>query len=130
MVRDSREQAKTKLNTKNVENKKFQPAKEKKISAPEAIQVILHDFKWTILKKLMKEDKTIRLLSEELGKNPGTIKRHISDLVKSGLAQHSYIEMNKYGIKLKFYRATALKFVIHLELSDDDELIKDTQKKL
>ncbi len=88
----------------------FIPAAELIINDLEAISLIKHDKKKLLLELLLNEDKTIMDLSKETGWNPGTVKRHLSDLVANKLVTPSKIEVNEYRIKLKYYRATARQF--------------------
>ena len=46
--------------------------------------------------------------------NPGTVKRHINDLLDHGLVQQTRLEKNMYSITEKYYRATAKTFIIQL----------------
>lgn len=86
------------------------------VNDPQIIPLLLNDQKWLILEKLIQTPKTIRQLSDELHINPGTIKRHIEDLLVKRLIVPSKAEMNEHGITLKFYRAVAKKYIIHLEM--------------
>lgn len=88
----------------------FIPAEELIIDNLEAISLIKHDKKKLLLELLLTEEKTIMDMSKETGWNPGTVKRHLSDLVESGLATPSKIVVNEFRIKLKYYRATARRF--------------------
>lgn len=87
----------------------------KEFSNPTVITVIGHEKKARILRLLVEEDLTIMDLKKLTKINPGTIKRHIEDLVEAKLVFQSQILQNEYGFKLKYYRATARKFVFHLE---------------
>ena len=86
------------------------------VTNPQDIPTLLHEKKWEILQILINHEKTIRQLSAELDKNPGTIKRFIKDLVNRQFIEESRTFQNEYGITLKFYRAIARKYIIHLEL--------------
>ncbi len=88
----------------------FIPVAELIINDLDAISLIKHDKKKLLLELLLNEDKTIMDLSKETGWNPGTVKRHLSDLVAKNLVTPSKIEVNEYRIKLKYYRATARQF--------------------
>jgi len=86
------------------------------VTIPEDIPTLLHEKKWEILHILIDHEKTIRQLSVDLKINPGTIKRFILDLENRQFIEQSRKIKNEYGITLKFYRATAKKYIIHLEL--------------
>ena len=60
-----------------------------------------------ILSFVRTNDHTIMDLSEKMDLNPGSVKRYLDKLLKAELVQPSKIEMNKYHIKLKYYRITA-----------------------
>ena len=49
-------------------------------------------------------------LSNELKLNPGTVKRHLEELINDNLVQFSHMRKNKFNINMKYYRATALKY--------------------
>ena len=74
------------------------------------IPVLFHEQRETIMKLLIDGQRNIIDLSKVTKMNPGTIKRHVDLLVQHGLATLSTIDTNEYGIKLKYYRATARKF--------------------
>ncbi|WP_371801859.1 ArsR family transcriptional regulator [Candidatus Lokiarchaeum ossiferum] len=88
----------------------FIPASELVIDNLETISLIKHDKKKLLLELLLHEEKTIMDMSKETGWNPGTVKRHLSDLVEGGLVTPSKIVVNEFRIKLKYYRATARQF--------------------
>lgn len=85
------------------------------ITNPDAVPVLFHEKKQLLLQLIIEKEMTIIEIKNVTGINPGTIKRHISDLVKYGLANLSREETNIYSIKMKFYRATAKSFVINLK---------------
>ncbi len=86
-----------------------------KISDPEVVSVLFHKKKQAILKLLMRGEKNIMDLKKELKMNPGTIKRHLDDLRVKELVAEPRIVINKYGIKEKYYHATAKRFIVHVE---------------
>jgi len=96
----------------------FEIPAELRITDPNAVSTLFHEVKGPILRLLIDRAMTIRELSEIKidGKeyNPGTIKRHLEDLLNFGLIQQKPVK-NEYGITLKYYRATARKFIIYLE---------------
>ena len=87
---------------------------EKEVVDPDTIPVLFHEKKQEILKLLIQKEMTIIDLKKTTKMNPGTIKRHLNDLIDKSLVFQSRIEINKYGIKMKFYRATAKKYSIHI----------------
>lgn len=85
------------------------------ITDPSVVPVLFHEKKQILLQLLIDKEMTIIDMKNITNMNPGTIKRHITDLVDSGLARQSRIETNIYSIKMKFYRATAKQFTISLK---------------
>lgn len=88
---------------------------EMKISDPDVVSVLFHEKKQDILRLLIHGEKNIMDLKKELKMNPGTIKRHLDDLRVKELVAEPRIVINKYGIKEKYYHATAKRFIVHLE---------------
>ena len=95
---------------KNSQKEPYKILEELEIVDPNVISLLMHTKKSAILELLLVKDKTIMILSKETGWNPGTIKRHLIDLIDGGLVVDSRIELNKHRIMLKFYRATAKSF--------------------
>src|SRR4030042_6549106 len=87
---------------------------QKVITDPSVVSVLFHQEKQQILSMLIRSKYTIQELSTKLKLNPGTIKRHITDLMEGSLAVQTRIEVNEYGIKQKYYRATAKQYVVHI----------------
>jgi predicted transcriptional regulator len=85
------------------------------ISDPSAVAVLFHDKKQEILKLLINQDLNIREIENKTGLNPGTIKRHLDDLLEKKLVFQSQTIKNEYGFTLKYYRAVAKKFIVNLE---------------
>jgi predicted transcriptional regulator len=85
------------------------------ISDPSAVSVLFHDKKQEILKLLIIQDLNIREIENKTGLNPGTIKRHLDDLLDKKLVFQSQTIKNEYGFTLKYYRAVAKKFIVNLE---------------
>ena len=83
------------------------------ITDPSLIMIVIHEKKKQILKLLLENALTIQELKKATNLNPGTIKRHLDDLVKNKLVYVSDIQTNNYNIVMKFYRATAKKFIIN-----------------
>lgn len=88
---------------------------EKNITSPEAVPILFHEKKQEILKELVKKEMTIIDIKNKIDMNPGTIKRHLEDLVKVGLVIQTRTEKNIYGVNMKYYRATAREFIINLK---------------
>ncbi len=87
---------------------------EKTITDPDSVPILFHEKKQEILKLLIKNEMTIIDLKNALKMNPGTIKRHLNDLLEKGLVIQSRTETNKFGITMKYYRATAKSFVFDI----------------
>ena len=95
---------------KNLRKEPYKILDELEIVDPNVISLLMHDKKSAILELLLVRDKTIMILSKETGWNPGTIKRHLIDLIDGGLVVDSRFELNKHRIMLKYYRAAAKHF--------------------
>ena len=79
------------------------------------VSVLFHDKKQEILKLLIDKELTIIEISKKLdGLNPGTVKRHLTDLENANLINISREEKNEFGINMKYYRAVAKKFNVNL----------------
>ena len=90
--------------------------KELIITDPDQISSIVHEKKSIILQFLIKSEYTIRELSSQASINPGTVKRHMTDLEKLGLIQFIREIKNKHGVKLRYFRSVAEKFVLQYEV--------------
>ncbi len=88
---------------------------EKTIINPNTVPILFHEKKQSILKLLIEKEMNIIDLKNVTKLNPGTIKRHINDLVTNDLAELSTEKVNKFGINMKYYRATAKKFLINIK---------------
>ena len=82
---------------------------------PDLLQILAHEKNQMILTLLIKKEMTIIDLKNETNLNPGTIKRHLTQLIEKDLIKQSRTEINKYGIKMKFYRAIAKQFEINIK---------------
>ena len=89
---------------------------EKLITDHEVVPILFHPQKQKILEFLLEKEMTIIDLKKATNLNPGTIKRHLTDLVKKGLAKQARTEINKYSITMKYYRATAKQFIIKISI--------------
>jgi transcriptional antiterminator len=91
----------------------------KVISDPSVVPVLFHKQKQLILKLLLEKEFNIMELKQETNLNPGTIKRYLDDLVSKELIFLARKVQNEYGFFLKYYRATAKSFIIHIEWPSD-----------
>ena len=91
----------------------------KVLDDPSVVPILFHEKKQLILNLLLKKEFNIMELKKETNLNPGTIKRYIDDLVSKDLVQLTRKVQNEYGFFLKYYRATAMSFVIHIEWPSD-----------
>ncbi|MFW9905654.1 MAG: hypothetical protein ACFFFH_15075 [Candidatus Thorarchaeota archaeon] len=93
--------------------------KTKVISDPSVVPVLFHKQKQLVLNLLLEKEFNIMELKEETKLNPGTIKRYLDDLVSKKLVKLTRKVQNEYGFFLKYYRATAKSFIIHIEWPSD-----------
>jgi len=96
------------------QKEKYEQQEEIIISNPEVVPILFHEKKGSILKMLIDKEMTIIDIKNKTGMNPGTIKRHITDLLKHNLIFISREKINDYSILMKFYRARAKKFIIKI----------------
>jgi DNA-binding transcriptional ArsR family regulator len=94
---------------------KLQPKEEIILTDPYAVPIVFHEKKGQILKMLIKKEMTIIDLKHATGMNPGTIKRHLDDLLQYEIILISKEQLSEYSIMMKFYRAVAKKFVFKIE---------------
>ncbi|MHA2226225.1 MAG: winged helix-turn-helix domain-containing protein [Candidatus Hodarchaeales archaeon] len=92
----------------------------KTIHDPAVVPVLFHRKKQQILLLLIETDHTIMELKKKTKINPGTIKRHLNDLVEKNLVFQSYTIKNEYGFTLKYYRAVAKKFHVVLDFPPNE----------
>ncbi|MHA1818889.1 MAG: winged helix-turn-helix domain-containing protein [Promethearchaeota archaeon] len=85
------------------------------ITNPDTIKLLLHKRNQQIIELLYVHEKNIIEMKNELKLNPGTIKRHLDALLKANLIYLSNIVVNEYGIRMKYYRVRAKKFIIQLD---------------
>jgi len=94
---------------------RFDPSSELLITDPDIIPLINHEKKKLILELLLVNEKTIMEISKATGWNPGTVKRHLTDLVNGGLVVIAREEFNQKKILLKYYRTASKHFTFHFE---------------
>jgi predicted transcriptional regulator len=82
------------------------------INNPDIISIFTHDKKMRILELLIEGEYAITDLKNLTDWNPGMIKRFLDELLLFGIIEHTRIEINEYGIKLKYYRSKAKRFHI------------------
>ena len=100
---------------KDITNKKKTINEELVIIDPSAVSIIYHEKKSQILKLLVDKEMTIIDLKHATGMNPGTIKRHLNDLLKHKLIRISKEQLSEYSIVMKYYRAVAKRFRFNIE---------------
>ena len=85
-------------------------------------RALLHDDKRTIITSLINNKaRTIQNLNADTGINPGTIKRHIDDLISKKLVIMLFEDRSLYNVKMKFYSAIANEFKIDIEIPEKTE---------
>ena len=104
----------------------FSPSPELILKDPQAIPIIFHKERGLILHQLMQREMTLRELAETLKINPGTVKRHLNDLLLIGVIVPLPERKNDYGITLKYYRAKALRILFQFEFPKDFSAEKPT----
>jgi predicted HTH transcriptional regulator len=91
------------------------------ITSPELARILLHDDKKRILTLLIQQDEmTIQELTNVTSINPGTIKRHIDDLIRNKLAFKSNQKRSEYNVKMKYYSAVAKQFTIDIHIPEKE----------
>ena len=97
----------------------YHPEDEISTNDPEVVRVLSRKGIQKILALLIENEMTIIDLHNKLNMNPGTIKHHLVKLLSKKLIVQHRIDINIYGIKLKYYRAKARKIVINLIYTKD-----------
>lgn len=103
----------------NVSENTKEPAEKLIIKESAQVSQIMHEKKQLILLEIFRIPLTIQDLKIKTGMNPGTIKRHLDDLMAHNLVYVQRTERNEYNILMKYYRAQAKKFIINICLPDD-----------
>lgn len=81
------------------------------ISDPKVIKVLFETTRAAIVfQHLVHRSMTVKKLSDELNKNPGTILHHIQKLIQVGIVVEERTEKTTTGIVQRFYRATAREY--------------------
>ncbi|WP_371803960.1 winged helix-turn-helix domain-containing protein [Candidatus Lokiarchaeum ossiferum] len=93
----------------------FEPELQKEFTEPDVVTCLFHDKRQQILSVLISEEMTVYDLKTALKMNPGVVKRHIDLLLDRGLIKQTRTDQNKMGMTLKYYRAVAIKYIVHLE---------------
>ncbi|OLS24090.1 MAG: hypothetical protein HeimC3_21810 [Candidatus Heimdallarchaeota archaeon LC_3] len=96
----------------NPQSEKEDIKEEMIIEDPSAVSLLDHRKKQELLLLLIEKEMNILQLNKATDTNPGTIKRHIDQLASANLVKIARIEQNNWGVKMKFYRASAKKFTI------------------
>ena len=86
----------------------------KQITDYEAIPLLFHEKKELLLKLLIDNKLNIISIAKKLKMNPGTVRRHLDDLIAMELVELVETVKNNYGQKEKFYRASAKTFEINI----------------
>ncbi len=100
-------------------SREFDIVDELVLSDSQVVPVLFHAKRQKILRQLIEGEWKIIDLKQKLGMNPGTIKRHLDALRAVGLVAEPRIITNEYGIKEKYYHATARHFRIELEWPEE-----------
>lgn len=101
--------------TEHIEQQEEKIKDELNITDYAVVSVLFHTQKSEILKLLINEELTIIEISKKLGGlNPGTVKRHLTDLENAQLIFLSKEVRNEFGINMKYYRAVAKNFRVNL----------------
>ena len=66
---------------------------------------------------IIKEEYDIRQIEKKTKINPGTIHRYLKELINLKLVALSRTEKNEKGFTVNYYRATAKKFIVNIEIS-------------
>lgn len=83
------------------------------LTNPDAITLFRSEGKQDILRVLMDKEMNIHDIKNALKLNPGTIKRHLDQLLEFNLIVQTREDKNSWGVKMKYYRTVAKKFVIY-----------------
>jgi DNA-binding transcriptional ArsR family regulator len=84
------------------------------VSDPGVVPILFHEQKQMILKLLVTQEMTIIDIKKQTNLNPGTIKRHLDDLLEFGLISATREEIGPNSILMRFYRAKARSFLVKI----------------
>ncbi|MHA1518840.1 MAG: winged helix-turn-helix domain-containing protein [Promethearchaeota archaeon] len=107
------------MTKENISDTDDLPKETIEITVPSLIMQVMHEKKQLILKEIFKEGRTIQELKNLTKMNPGTVKRHLDELMKHKLVFVEREDRNAYNILMKYYRTTAKHFEIHFRLPED-----------
>lgn len=85
------------------------------ISDPEVLSLFKSEGKQSILKMLIQREMNIYDLTTLLKLNPGTVKRHLDQLLEYKLIEQTKEEENSWGVRMKFYRSVAKSFIVYFK---------------
>lgn len=104
------------MNSTEISDKKGSSIKnELLVTNPDTVSIVFHEKKGEILKLLIDQEMTIIDLKHATGMNPGTIKRHLTDLLNHNLIFISRERINEFSIVMKYYRALAKTFIFNIK---------------
>ncbi len=84
------------------------------LTDPAVAPILFHKQKQQILGLLINQEMNIIDLKHATGENPGSIKRHLTDLLDAGLIAATRQEMSQNGILMRFYRARARSYFLQV----------------
>lgn len=88
------------------------------LSDPEIITIFKSEGKQEILRILITQEMNLHDLRKKLEMNPGTVKRHLDQLLEYKLIEQTREDTNSWGVKMKYYRSVAKRFIIHYSWPD------------
>jgi predicted ArsR family transcriptional regulator len=103
---------------KNSQKDKEDINEEMLLSDPSVVAILDHEMKQELLMLLIEKELNILEINKITEINPGTIKRHIDSLLQANLIKMTRIESNNWGVKMKFYRATAKRYTVKYSWPD------------
>ncbi|MBN2156168.1 MAG: ArsR family transcriptional regulator [Candidatus Lokiarchaeota archaeon] len=93
------------------------------IKSPDEAIILLHEDKKQIIELLISNNAmTIQQLSKATHKNPGTIKRHLNDLIEHRYVYKSGQKQSEYNVKMKFYSCVAKEFKIDIRIPKEKKM--------
>jgi len=116
-----------------VSPKKRVPLKEiEVVSDPKVIKLMMEPTRAAIIKLVASNEMTVKQLSTELGKNPGTILHHIEKLRKVGIVVEVRTQQTPTGIVQRYYRARAREYRLGIKemMQTDNGVAKFAEDRL